>query len=776
MDSVDPEGDAAFISETRERLKAVRKEQNRPTVALVLSGGGAKGAATAGALKYLEEKEVPVDMICGTSIGGLIGGLYAIGYTADDIAELFRTQDWGTTLTDRIDPKYIPYNKKMEKEMFVISVPFSYEKRAIRAILEQQMAYGNNQDDFSSIGDDGHLDSRIEINRLTSSLPSGYAYGFNVNNLLASMTVGYQDSISFASLPIPYMCVASDMVTCKEKNWGSGSITAAMRSTMSIPGLFDPVRDHGMILVDGGTRNNFPTDVAKACGADFIIGIELGDLDPEYYQVNHLGNLVSQFIKMLGKDAFDKNIDRPDALIKPSIKEYNMLSFNREAVDTMFNRGYEAAKGQDDAIEEILAWMPSARRQDPPTRVVNIAETPVLLASVEFDGLTDFESRTLMSKIHLKAGKYVSKADLDKAMSKIQATGAFETVYYSLYGEQEPFRLVFHCNRGPVNQVGFGFRMDSQEWASLMFNLGLNTHKLMGSKLEITAKLGQNLFADATWSLDIPYLPTLNLEFDWDYHKGDFLNNDGMYNCAYHAYDAKVYFSNIRWTSVDFQIGAKDRFASMPRNWIMSKTSSIPDPEKDNYLSMFANAMVYTMDSKYYPSHGMELSGGYEYIFRTLQGLAGKETAGIITFNYRQVVPLGHRLALIPSVYVRNVSDDTVCSSIANFIGGDVRGRMLEQQIPFVGFNQAFIAYNHAAVINVDLRLNPFKNFYISAQGGCIKEAPSLKEEILDLRPSYFGAGLELGYKTVLGPVKANVKWSDLTNKFQFYTSLGFDF
>lgn len=776
MDSVDPEGDAAFIRETRERLNAVRKEQHRPTVALVLSGGGAKGAATAGALKYLEEKEIPIDMICGTSIGGLIGGLYAIGYTADDIAELFRTQDWGVTLTDRIDPKYIPYNKKIEKETYVISIPFSYEKRTIKAILEDQMKYGEEQKGLSPGGEDVHLDSRIEINRFTSSLPSGYAYGLNVNNLLSSMTVGYQDSISFASLPIPYMCVAADMVSCKEKNWGSGSITSAMRSTMSIPGLFDPVRDHGMILVDGGTRNNFPTDVAKACGADFIIGIELGDLDPEYYQVNHLGNLVSQFIKMLGKDAFDKNIDRPDALIKPSISEYSMLSFNREAVDTMLSRGYAAAKEQDEALEEIMKWMPSARRQDRPSRAIDISETPVLLSSVEFDGLTKFESRTLLSKIHLKAGKYVTKASLDKAMSKIQATGAFNAVYYSLYGEQEPYRLVFHCERGPVNQVSFGFRMDSQEWASLLFNVGLNTHRLMGSKLEIDAKLGQNRSVGANWALDIPYLPTLNFEFDGSYHKGDIMNNSGLYNCAYRSYDAKVYFSNIRWTSVDFQIGAMDRYASMPQGWVMSKGTTLPDPEKDNYLSLFANAVVYTMDSKYYPSHGMELSGGYEYIFKTLEGLQGLQPASIISFKYRQVIPFGEKFAIIPSIYARSIGTDKTYSSLANFIGGDVPGRMISQQIPFVGFNEAYIAFNHAAVLNIDLRFNPFRNFYLSAQGGYLKDAKTLKEEILDFRPSFWGAGLELGYNTIIGPVKANVKWSSLTREFQFYTSLGFDF
>lgn len=776
MDSVDPEGDAEFIRQVKERLNEVRRTENRPTVALVLSGGGAKGAAQAGALKYLEERNVPVDLICGTSIGGLIGGLYSIGYSADDIIDLFRTQDWGVTLTDRIDPKYIPYSRKMDKEKYFISIPFRYEKRTVKAILEDQLRYGREERNRNMDEDQAHIDSRMELSRLTSSLPSGYAYGFNVNNLLASMTVGYQDSISFAQLPIPYMCVASDMVSCMEKNWGSGSLNVALRSTMSIPGLFDPVRDHGMILVDGGTRNNFPTDVARACGADYIIGIELGDLDPEYYQVNHLGNLVSQFIKMLGKDAYDKNINRSDVFIKPSISDYNMLSFNREAVDTMYRRGYEAAKAAKSDLDAVMSWMPNTGRKELDSRAVNISTVAVPIRSIEFEGLTKTEASMLRHKMHLKAGKLVTKSEMDKAMSKLQATGAFNSVRYSLKGEEEPYDLVFHCERGPVNQVDLGFRMDNLEWAALTCNLGLNTHKLMGSKLNLSAKLGQNRFIDATWSLDLPYLPTFNVEFNWNYHKGNMFDGPDKYNISYRSYDAKAFFSNIRWTAVDFRVGAVQRYAHMPDDWIMSNKDRKIQGMNSNYLGGFAEGIIYTFDNKYYPSKGMNFRVSYNYIFKDFNDSEGFKPVHIASLDWKQVIPMGSLFAVIPSISARCLTGATIHPSLANYIGGDVRGRIISQQIPFYGLNEMYCALNNVAVLNLDLRFNPIKNLYISAQGGYMKEVESLAGWKPDIRPSLWGAGLELGYNTVVGPVKFCGRWSSLLNAAQFYMSVGFDF
>ena len=168
--SYDPHGDSVFFKKIQHRMAEIRK--HRPTVALVLAGGGAKGAAHIGVLKYLEEKGIPVDFVAGTSMGGLMGGLYAMGYSAAEIDTIVRSIDWNVMMSDDIPMAYYAYKSQRYKETYVIDIPFS----------------------------------RFQFKQ---SLPSGYLYGLNVYNMMSSLSVGYQQDMDFMDLPTPYCCVAT---------------------------------------------------------------------------------------------------------------------------------------------------------------------------------------------------------------------------------------------------------------------------------------------------------------------------------------------------------------------------------------------------------------------------------------------------------------------------------------------------------------------------------------------------------------------------------------
>ena len=271
---LDAPGDKENIAAIKARLDEVRKR--RPTVALVLSGGGAKGAAHVGAMHYLDSLGVPVDLVVGTSIGGLVGGMYAIGYDVDLVDSLFVNMDWNMALSDKLPRKYVTYSERRYREKYLLSIPFYYKSSDFREKRESdaRFAVDTRREELHLGADDGADATKLIRENLLGSLPSGFVFGQNVNNLISSLTVGYQDSISFASLPKPFVCVASDLVSGKAKVWYSGKLNTALRSTMSIPGLFAPVKTGGMVLVDGGMRNNYPTDIARQLGADFIIGID----------------------------------------------------------------------------------------------------------------------------------------------------------------------------------------------------------------------------------------------------------------------------------------------------------------------------------------------------------------------------------------------------------------------------------------------------------------------------------------------------------------------
>lgn len=774
MDSVDPKGDAVFIRQIRSKMNYIRAREHRPTVALLLSGGGAKGAAEVGVIRYLEEIGMPVDMVLGTSIGGLIGGLYSVGYRTEEFTELFTTQDWSVMLTDAIPQKYIPYATKMYNAKYVMTIPFHNASD----VLDEKRTHERETDRM--------LDERQS---LISSLPSGYAYGFNVNNLLSSLTVGYQDSLAFRDLPTPFVCVATDVVSNKAKNWGSGSLNTAMRSTMSIPGLFAPVRTGGMILVDGGTRNNFPADIARAMGADYIIGVELSDLRPGYEQINNLGDIVNQFISMLGKDAFDKNVPIPDILIKPAISEYNMLSFNRAAVDTMMARGYAAALDKKDELLRLRDEVGKAKEKDRGRKAVNLALTPVKVGQIEFAGVDGHEEQLLASLVDIMPGDSLDKARIDDAMCKLQATGAFASVKYSLLGSEEPYKLVFECVTSPTNSIGIGIRMDTVEWVSLLFNVGLNTNRLTGSRFNFNTKIGQNLKATAHYAYNQAGMPTLNLEATAFRYKGtiservDAINMDA----SFWGHREQFYLTDVRWTKANFKIGFKNDFYSFNENTVLGNaiTSYLGDSAlRGDFIGAFAKGNWYSFDNYYYPSRGssLALAANYDFI-----RLGDKDFTPILMMgaDYRKVFPTGDKVAIIADLHARSIinsgatDQDHYSSQMSlmhsNIFGGFIKGRFTEFQVPFFAVNSVAFASDHIATAVLECRVNPYKKLYLSAMAGVEESNDNFTKLITEYNPDCLAFGLEAAYNFIGGPVKFNLHWSKAFG-WGAYASLGFDF
>ncbi len=760
---MDPRTDAIVIRQIRRRLDHVRAQEKRPTVGLVLSGGGAKGAAEVGAIKYIEELGIPIDFVCGTSIGGLVGGCYALGYQSDDIRELFQTQDWSKMLSDKIDGSYVSYTDKMDKATYLFSVRFNTFKdrprRSRRAAFEEESGR----------------------NSLVKSLPSGYAYGFNVNNLISSLSVGYQDSISFSRLPIPFICVAGDMVSSNAKNWGSGSIASAMRSTMSIPGLFDPVRTGDMILVDGGVRNNFPTDIAKAVGADYLIGIELSDAQPDYDEINNIGDILSQFITMLGKDSYNKNIGKSDVFIKPSLKEFNMLSFNREAVDSMLLRGYEAAEAQKAGLLAIRERT-GQKKAGPAHKATDISKTPVHLCAIEYTGLDDAGALRMARLTGLDITRPLDRATIEDAMSRLQATGAFEMVTYSLYGDKEPYRLVFHCTPAPRHNFSLGMRADTEEWAALLLKFGLGTHRLSGSKLDITARIGQNLRSTTHYSLDLGNLPTLNASFTIARYRGS-LNNTGAsqlkYDVAYWSHREDLYVSGLDWTRLDIRAGVSNKAYSLaPQTVFARQMEAEGSPLFSDFIGTWLQGNLYTLDDHYFPRKGVSLGWRADYDFLR-PGDSNFSPILSADLDFRAAIPMSPRVTFLPDIRMRAIThfgDSSHDGLIhTNFVGGAIAGRYVEDQLPFFGLNHVFATGDYLLNATAGIRFSPVDKLHFTGLAGFLFYDDSLRGLFSSFRPECWAVGAEAAYNTIVGPFKFNLHWSNFQG-WGAYLSLGFDF
>ena len=769
---IDPNADSVAVVQMRQRMESIRK--HRPTVALVLSGGGAKGAAHIGVIRYIESLGIPVDMVLGTSMGGLIGGLYSLGYTTDQMDTLIRNIDWKWAFSDELSREYISYTDAKYKEKYMISIPFYYEKDYYKMKVADEYRFDPVRRHAAlHIGADNEHGSEMFKSNLLGSLPSGYIYGQNVSNLISSLTIGYQDSLDFKDFPIPYVCVAADMVSGKAKVWHSGKMNTAMRSTMSIPGIFAPVRVDGMVLVDGGLRDNYPTSLAREMGADIIIGVDLSQARKTYLEVNNLGDIIGQGIDMLGRDAFDRNVDVPDVKIKPMLREYNMMSFNPVSIDTMIVRGYEAAAAQDSLLREVAARTAGKYSPMPKKPALGMTADSLVIANVDIRGVLPREKELLKDRLHLKYGQKISMDDLDHIVAQIYGTQAYDYVTYELLGKDEPFDLVINCKKGPIHQFGLGVRADTEEIVSVLLNIGLNAHKLHGHMFDLTAKISANPYVNLHWSYDMPKIPTLNgsVSVRWtDLGLLNFGNNRLSFN--YLSAKQELYLSNIKWKQVDVKGGLRNEIVSV-RN-IKSQMPGDYDSKLlgNDFVSAFIDAGTYTFDDGYFPTRGVDAGLSYTWTFT---GFPNRfHNFHTLTADAKVVIPAGDIFAFIPSFNFRFLLGKDIPIPYFNAVGGSLASRYVDQQMPFVGVTHLSAMKNILTIFRTDFRFRLAKNQYVKAIVNYAQDCDAFKDYGKGL--GYFGAAAEYSFDTIFGPLSANVHWSNMTGKVGFYISAGYNF
>ncbi len=776
LNSVDPESDAAAIRAMRARMAKIRRK--RPTVALVLSGGGAKGVAHLGIIDYLDSLQIPVDMVLGTSMGGLVGGLYALGYTVPEMDSLVRNMDWSLALSDNLPREYISYNEMKYREKYLLEIPFYYDKDSFRSKVEADIKYEPlvKEPDFNplKIGAAGNKDySSFLKSNLLRSLPSGYVSGQNVSNIISSMSVGYQDNMNFLDLPIPFVCIAADLVSGKAKIWHEGKINTALRSTMSIPGFFNPVRTEGMVLVDGGLRNNYPTDLAKMMGADIVIGVTLASADRTYMDINNLADIVSQGIDMLGKDAYERNVGIPDVTIRPDITGYSMMSFDKRSVDTLIARGYAAAAAQLDELKAVKKRVGRSKPSLAGKPAIDLSRDTVLIDQVVIDGVSSQEGEILMKRIKVKPGDRLTKSDCEDIVAQIYSTNAYNFVKYELEGTGEPFRLVVLCNKGPVHQLGVGLRADTEEIVSILINVGLNARRISGSRYDFTAKLGANPYLKFHYSYDHPKMPTINATASVGWTDSDIMHvkDDRLSRMNFLRARQEFFFSNIKWSKLDINAGLTNDFFHF--TYLTPDIPVLNEADHNDYLSLRLKAMMDTFDDGYFPTKGLSAGLSYNWTFAGFPvkfknfhalrfGIKGVGSAGLFSF--------------VPSLDCRFLLGDTPPLPYINIFGGNMDGRYAEQQMSFVGTTNVIPAESIMTKFRTDFRFRVARNHYVTGIFNYLRDARDFKTYVTEDARNFFGVALDYSYDTLLGPISAGLTWSNVVKNVGFYLSFGFNF
>ncbi|MBP5189610.1 MAG: patatin-like phospholipase family protein [Bacteroidales bacterium] len=749
---VDPQRDSAAIQKYRHRMDSIRRE--RPTVALVLSGGGAKGAAHISVIKYLERIGMPIDLVMGTSIGGLVSGLYASGYSGEELEAIIRNQDWNYLLRDTHPRKFDALTQKDYDRKFQLSIP-----------------YGSYKWDFH----------KPEINS-RSVLSDGIVQGRNIEDLFASLTIGYGNEMEFINLPIPFVCVATDMITAKPKVWFSGNLVDALRSTLSIPGLFTPVKKHGMVLMDGSMRSNFPAEIAKQLGADIIIGVDVSAPALNASQMRSMLDIVYQTTDLLGREAYIKALEATNIYIQPELSDFTLLSFDKESIATMLERGKQA-------VEQHASIIDSIRQQvcDIPVRnshnrnlskALNMHQQTIHIGHIEFSGINAKEERYLRKRLFPdgQSDRQMHIVELEDIIATMMGTKAFEKVTYVILGSDEPYTLLFNCYRAPVNQLGASVRFDAADFASLLFHTGINAHQLTGSRIDFTARLGLNSVITASHTLRTGRGIDFGTELSFQAARnGAFRIPPYDFRIDFNHGRADMFLSLSPWRMMNLQLGIRGDYfyrTSMLTDYTMTGYNLDQMNKSNIFVGPFAQLRSDSFDDPYFPTLGVQFKAGYNWFLEGI--LYDTEPVHSLQIGYRSAHSAG-RFTFIPFLDARHVS--AMIMPYINMLSISDANRILDQQITFAGISTPVSVMRTLGSIGLNLRCRLAKRHFITATAQALHQSQEIRDFVdKDLSQTNIGFALEYAYNSIVGPIRGNVHWSDINHSVGFYLGIGLDF
>jgi NTE family protein len=360
----------------------------RTTIGLVLQGGGALGLAHVGVITWLEEHHIPVDYIAGTSMGGLVGGVYATGHNATEMRRIVDGINWDEVISGQTPFDDLSFRRKEDARDYPNSLEFGIRKGI--------------------------------------QFPAGLNSGQQVSLVLDKVALPYSEIKSFNDLPTPFACVATDLVSGRPKVFRSGSLSLALRSTMSLPGIFTPVRTKDAIYADGGLLQNIPVEVAKDMGADLLLAIHLAEAPiPANASLSSFAVLGNSISVMINANEL-LSMEKADILVSVPLQKYNALDFNK--ADEIIKIGYEAAAAKSKILLP-LAVDDATWKQYLAERQARVRTNPVP-QFIAVDGVNKNLSARVEEQMADLVGKPINFGELDQEIMHLKGFGRYSVLSY----------------------------------------------------------------------------------------------------------------------------------------------------------------------------------------------------------------------------------------------------------------------------------------------------------------------------------------------------------
>lgn len=707
--------------------KAQDSLAKKPKIGLVLSGGGAKGFAHIGVIRVLEQAGVEIDFIGGTSMGSIIGGLYAIGYSIDDIDSLARSQNWDELVQDEMNRKILAVDEK-DNEKYVLSFPVR--------------------------------DKKI-------MLPAGLSDGQNISTLLSRLTIDVHDERDFSKFTIPFICVAADIESGKAVVIDTGYIADAMRASMAIPSAFAPYEIGGRLYVDGGLINNYPATAVKNMGADILIGVDVQSPYKKKNEISSMVDVLDQASRFLRSEYNNKNRKLTDILIQPDMKGYGVFSF--DDIDTIIKLGEIEAEKYLSEFNKMIDSLQIGSLKIKQRQTLEFQDT-VYINGLEIIGLKKVPMEFVIGKVSITIPGKIAVEDINRTINKIYASRYFEHVSFITKSHETGRKLIIKLKEKSYSLIRLGIHYDNNNKAALLLN-ATRYYRKNASKLSIDLKLGENPGLLANYILDRGWKPGLAFKLEANY--SEMFEYTGRSKSASYNYSnimLDAYIQSVFGSSVAIGFGFQGELSS-----INNKVNPINfDNITETYLNYFFYLKADTYDKSVYPTKGILFKSEMKVI--TQDGNIGdkEQNSTSLKFDIAKATPFGKRFSLITRIYGGALFGDRPPNEYWFYMGG-IGENYIKCITPFIGMHYMETSGKKIIVGRIDAQLELWKDIYLIGKGNIGKNTLEF-EEIFNNNSYLYGYGGTIGYNSVVGPIEITVMASNVNQDIVTYLNMGFWF
>ena len=726
----------------------------RPKIGLVLSGGGAKGLAHIGVLKVLEEAGIIPDYITGTSMGSIVGGLYSIGYTADEISTLNHSIDWVVLLSDMVPLRNVALDEKRDYNKYFIELPIRNKK---------------------------------------IMLPSGVLEGQNLSLLLSGLTWRTAGIDSFDQFPYPYRCVGTEIINGEIMEFRKGDLATAMRASMAIPSVFTPVVfDSTRVVVDGGVMRNFPVEEAVNMGADIIIGVYTGFMDKiSSDDLSSLDKVLSRSTATYGIFDSREQAKKVDILITPDLNNFTSADFNR---------GVEIEKAGEDAarmhFDELKALADSLRiccdRPAPaPLREID----SILITHVKVNDLKYYDQSLAYGKLNIGKNSYLTKQGLQEGIERLFGTQYFDKLTYNFKKDGPGYIITLEAREKPPSSFKVSVHYDNFYGTGLIVNYTRSNLLISGTRLTAVADFSEYPQARISYRKYVGArmngLAGIEAYYESNLIPG-YLEGEEVGYLKQNHFTSEFIIRRIVDLNQQLGAGLLFEYESMYPN--RSMQAIYPDAfnyKRYGYAGFGLNGTygLNTFNDLMYPFEGSRieftLKGIYKpfldarFLSDTIHEEKNLNSFAKLHFDFERFNPLGPRLSLNTGISL-GLSSGRYMTSDFFYVGGH-KNNLRRNHISFVGYNLAEVIASDFFRIKLGLNYRLYRNLQFEILVNGMTTASNLQGLVqstveLDRQSTYLGYGTGVTYNTPLGPLSVSFAANNKESNLTWYVNFGFTF